>query len=158
MFRNLKISTRLTVLSLRMFALVIAVVILGRMSSATATTRLGAVYQQHAVPMAELGQGLDNLHRARMQIVLGLEAYNQRNAEDNFKKMGGYERTALAHLKIAFDLTQDDAGKKLIKQFETSWKQAGDVRDQILKFYGEGDRAQALTKFRTEHSTMPPTR
>ncbi|QNM98441.1 methyl-accepting chemotaxis protein [Chitinimonas koreensis] len=149
MFQNLKISARLTALSLLLLGLVVVVLILGRIAGSTATSRLASVYHQHAVPMAELGQGLDDLHRSRMLVVLALEAYNQKNAEENFRKMATFDQSAMKHLEPAFALAVDEAGKQQVAQFKTNWADYLKFRDTIVKLYNDGDRAQALTEFRT---------
>ncbi len=150
MFQNLKISARLTVLSLILLGLVIVVVILGRTASGTATSRLSEAYHLRAVPMVALARGQDRLHRARMQIVLALEAYNRRNGEENITVMRKIEAEALKQLEEGFKPLQDSDSQQLITDFRSAWKGYIAQRDRVLQLYAEGDRNTAISVFRSD--------
>jgi methyl-accepting chemotaxis protein len=77
-----------------------------------------------------------------------MEAYNARNAEENFKKMRTLEALAMKHLDTAFAQTSLPAERKQVDQFKASWGDVLKSRDKIEKLYADGDRGAAMSEFR----------
>ncbi|WP_172201423.1 methyl-accepting chemotaxis protein [Niveibacterium sp. COAC-50] len=149
MFKNLRISSRLVLLSSFLLALVVVVVVIGRNGLSSATDKIEAAYVTHTVPMSQLGVSLDTLHRSRMRIVLAMETQYVKTAEEHFEAMRQLDAEALKGLQAAFKTMTDPAAKKQIKAFQTSYKDFTESRDKMIKMYGEGDRMQAVSEFRS---------
>ncbi|MCX9157582.1 methyl-accepting chemotaxis protein [Niveibacterium sp. 24ML] len=149
MMKNLRISTRLVLLSSFLLLLVVVVVVLGRSGLSTATAQIDSAYAQHTVPMSQLGVSLDTLHRSRMRIVLAMETQYVKTAEEHFEAMRKLDADALKGLQAAFKLMNDATSKKHIKTFQTSYTEFTESRDKLIKLYGEGDRMQAVSEFRS---------
>ncbi|WP_374515668.1 methyl-accepting chemotaxis protein [Niveibacterium sp.] len=149
MIKNLRISSRLVLLSSFLLALVVVVVALGRSGLSSATAQMESAYTQHTVPMSLLGVSLDTLHRSRMRIVLAMETQYVKTAEEHFEAMRQLDAEAMKGLQTVFKSMTDATSKKHIKEFQTHYAEFTESRDKMVKLYGEGDRMQAVSEFRS---------
>ncbi|PPE65473.1 hypothetical protein C1704_14580, partial [Caldimonas caldifontis] len=134
--------------------LVVALMLVSRQGSQVAVKELSGVYHAHAVPMGALGQALDVLHRSRMRIVLAMETSYQRQALEHFDRMLSLEAEVDALLAPVFDGLTAPGDQAQIAAFQTAWASYREVRQRIVELYREGDRAQAITEFRS--NLAPP--
>nr|WP_297352354.1 methyl-accepting chemotaxis protein [uncultured Caldimonas sp.] len=146
---SLRIRTQLAVLAALMLTVILVLVAGSRYGMRVATQELSTVYQQHAVPMGVYGTSLDLLHRCRMKIVLAMETSYARQATEHFDAMMKLEKEATQGLDGAFALLTTPEERKLVETFRNSWREYKGVRERIVQLYNDGDRAQAISEFRS---------
>jgi methyl-accepting chemotaxis protein len=145
---SLRIRTQLAVLAALMLTVILVLMAGSRYGMSVATQELSTVYEQHAVPMGVYGTSLDLLHRGRMKIVLAMETSYARQATEHFDAMMKLEQQATQGLDAAFGLLTTPQERKLVDTFRASWREYQAVRERIVQFYNDGDRAQAISEFR----------
>ncbi len=153
-WKDWRIGTRLTGLALLCASLIVALMLVSRQGSQVAMKELSGVYHTHAVPMGALGQALDVLHRSRIRIVLAMETSYQRQALEHFERMMGLEAEVDEILLPVFDRFSAPSDQAQVAAFQTAWAGYREVRQRIVDLYREGDRAQAISEFRS--NLAPP--
>ena len=149
-----RISTRLTLLAI-LSAVVIALLTLSGVHGMQEGTRqLSTVYERHAVPMGTYGTALDQLHRSRMRIVLAMETSYARQAQEHLERGAAIERAALDALAPVFAALTDDTDRAHARNFQAAWAEYRKVRDRVTQLMNEGDRATAISEFRS--NLAPP--
>ncbi len=143
-----RIRSRLALLSGLMVAVVLFLLLSSRHGVEVATRELSTVYRTHAVPMGQYGTALDRLHRSRMRIVLAMETSYTRQAQEHFEAVLKLEQTMMAGLEDALTHATSADETRLIGEFRQHWASYQKVREDIVRLYNEGDRAQAVSEFR----------
>jgi len=149
-----RISTRLTVLAVLTVAVIVLLTVAGGHGMRVATRQLSEVYQNHAVPMGTFGTALDQLHRSRMTIVLAMETSYARQAQEHLDRGAAIEKDALAKLEPVFAALTAEADVKHVAQFKAAWAEFQTVRAKVATLMAEGDRATAVSEFRS--NLTPP--
>lgn len=162
MFHNLKVGSRLAILTAVMALFLVINGIIGLRTAASVVTSLETVYLDRTVPLMDLGKIIDKVNLVRLNAVTAANASSQDVVKEAISKtqQRDQEIDALWSKYMATTLTPEE--KQLADTFDQQWKTYRESRERTMNSASAGDfeaarenaKKDAGPKYSTARDTM----
>ncbi len=162
MFHNLKVGSRLAILTAVMALFLVIIGIIGLRATASVIASLETVYLDRTVPLMDLGKIIDKVNLVRLNAVTAANASSQDVVKEAISKtqQRDQEIDALWSKYMATTLTPEE--KQLADTFDQQWKTYRESRERTMNSASAGDfeaarenaKKDAGPKYSTARDTM----
>ena len=150
MFDNLKISTRLMMLTGSLLTLLTIVGFMGIRGVSGTSEGLRSVYENNTVPLVQLGEVLDVVYQSRAQVITGMSADSSTAADVHFKEVSKVNEQLNRTWGDYKAAVASDEGKAQAASFDQAWKEYAESGNKTIELARSGDYETASTYMKTE--------
>ncbi|MBS1191374.1 MAG: histidine kinase, region: chemotaxis sensory transducer [Rhodocyclaceae bacterium] len=139
MLKNVKIATRLMVLTGTLLLLLSLVGFMGFNGISGTSEGLRSVYENNTVPLVQLGSVLDDLYHSRSLVITGMSADSSSAAEAHFKEVAKANQRLQENWGAYRAAAKSEEGKAQAGGFEAAWKAYAESGDKTVALAKSGD-------------------
>ncbi|MEN6587259.1 MAG: methyl-accepting chemotaxis protein [Sulfuricella sp.] len=150
MLDNLKISTRLMLLTGSLLVLLTIVGFMGLRGVSGTSEGLRSVYENNTVPLVQLGEVLDVVYQSRAQVITGMSADSSSAADVHFQDVEKVNKQLSGTWGEYRAAVVSEEGKAQAAIFEQAWKDYAESGNKTIELARSGDYETASSFMKTE--------
>ncbi|BCB26431.1 methyl-accepting chemotaxis protein [Sulfurimicrobium lacus] len=150
MLDNLKISTRLMLLTGSLLVLLTIVGFMGLRGVSGTSEGLRSVYENNTVPLVQLGEVLDVVYQSRAQVITGMGADSSSAADVHFQEVEKVNKQLSQIWGDFRSAVTSEEGKTQAAIFEQAWKDYAESGNKTIELARSGDYETASSFMKTE--------
>jgi len=150
MFQNMKIGTRLIVLTASLLFLMALIGAMGIRGVASTSGGLRSIYEENTIPLVQLGEVLDVVHHSRALVISGMGTASSSSADKYYNQVSKTYEELNANWSAYKTALRSEEGKKQAANFEQAWKDFATANDRTIELARSGDYEAASDFLKNE--------